>query len=80
MKAILTKYLGPTNTKPSRVKAYDTDNNSVTVSFSYPGCDSANDYENHKRAAIHLCRKMKWSEDLIGGGIKDGYAFVFKEQ
>lgn len=74
MKAILTKYLPATTHKGSRVKAFDSDGNSLTV--AYDSCFS--NYHAHERAANLLCKKMGWTGDLIGGGIKTGYAFVFK--
>jgi len=73
MKAILTKYLGPTNFKGARIKAYDGDGNSITISFDY----GLNSEDRHKKAAVALCEKMDWSADLVGGGIKNGYAFCF---
>jgi hypothetical protein len=71
MKAIVTKYIPRTETKPSRVKASDSDNNSVIISY--------NDDSSHKEAAIALCQKMNWHGTLTGGGVKDGYVFVFSD-
>jgi len=76
MKAIIAKYLGATNSKGSRIKAFDCDGNSVTI--PYPHELSGEDV--YKRAAIKLCEKMKWDTELLGGGIKEGYVFVFKNQ
>jgi hypothetical protein len=75
MKAISTKFLGPTNTKGSRIKAFDGDGNSVTISKDY-GLDT---YDSHKKAALKLCNKMRWKgcSRLVGGGTKTGFAFVF---
>jgi hypothetical protein len=75
MKAILTKYLGATNTKPGRVKAYDCDNNSITIPYDHELIQGM----AHKKAAEALCYKMKWTGKLVGGGIKGGYAFCFKD-
>jgi len=33
MKAIFTKWIGPTNTKPARIKAYDGDNSRVWSAY-----------------------------------------------
>lgn len=74
-KAICTKYIPATNTKGARIKAYDMDGNSATVSYDY----SSNHEIRHLNAAQVLCRKMGWSGELAGGGIKGGYAFVFVE-
>lgn len=75
MKAITTKFHGPTNSKGSRYSAIDSDNNRVTISTDY----ALNSDENHRRAAVALCTKMAWNgaEGLIGGGTKDGMVFVF---
>ncbi len=73
MKAIRTKYHGPTNTRGSRISASDEDGNRVSI--PYPHELSGEDV--HRKAADALCRKMGWEGVLIGGGLKDGYAFVF---
>jgi len=75
MKAILTKYLSPTNFRGARIKAWDEDGNSVTVSYPH----ELSGEECHKVAANALCDKMKWpgKETLTGGGVKGGYVFVF---
>ncbi len=74
MKAISTKYLPATNTKGSRIKAYDCDNNSVTLPMDYRYSGEI----LHRKAAEALRDKMNWAGELIGGGTKDGYVFVFK--
>lgn len=74
MKAITTKYYGPTDRKASRIVASDIDGNKVTMSY-----DSALTNEGaHERVAQALCNKMNWTGRLIGGGVKDGYVFVFE--
>lgn len=77
MKAITTRYLGPTDTKGSRIKADDGAGNTYTMPYPYefgPGIDA------FAPAAIALCLKMGWKYgELIGGGTKDGYVFVFSE-
>jgi len=75
MKAILTKYLPQTQTKGSRIKAYDLDGNAVTA--PYP--DVENDRTAHEFIAQCLCEKMGWKGIIGGGAIKNGYAFVFVE-
>lgn len=75
MKAITTKYHGPTNTKGSRVSATDSDGNKVIVSY-----DSSLDSENaHAQAVVKLCKNMNWHGALIVGSIKSGYVFVWKK-
>ena len=75
MKAIWTKYLGPTNYRGSRVKA-EAEGVSVTVPYD----DGGSSDDAHDRAAIALCAKMGWPGDLIRGGRPDGkgnvYAFL----
>lgn len=76
MKAIFTRYLGPTNSRGPRVKAYDGDNNQVTLHW-----DNAIEVsDNHQAAAKALCKKMKWAGRLIMGGHKDVNVHVFCEQ
>ena len=76
MKAITCKYLGPTNHKGSRIKAYDFDNNQITIPFDY----GLSDYDLYKSAAYALCDKMNWTNNgMTGGGVKDGMVFVFNE-
>ena len=76
MKAILTKYIGPTNTRPARVKADAGDG--VTLARSW---DSTLDSRrNHAGAARALCNKMGWEAELIGGGFPSGdMAWVFAD-
>ena len=77
MKAITTKYLGPTNSRGSRIKASDGDGHSVTISYDYSlsGHDKV-----YAKAAYALCTKMNWNTSgLIGGGTKEGMVFVFAE-
>ena len=73
MKAITTRYLGPTNFRGSRIKATDDDGNSVTIPYPY----ELSGEDVHRAAADALCVKMGWTGKLVGGSIKTGYAFVF---
>lgn len=75
MKAILTKYLGPTNYRGARIKAYDSDGNSATIPFPY----ELNTEGRHRKAAEALLDKMGWEGNLAGGHTKEGMAFVFVE-
>ena len=74
--AIQTRYISCTNYRPSRVKAYTESGHSITISYdSAPSSEGA-----HRAAALALCRKMKWDangDDLIEGGTKEGYVYVF---
>jgi hypothetical protein len=73
MIAILTKYLPATNFKGSRIKAY-TSNSGQSVTIGYP--HDLNSDDAHKLAAQTLMRKMKWSNEIIGGGTNNGTAWV----
>ena len=55
MKAIQTRYIGPTNSKRSRIKAF-TDSQSITV----PMDDELDLDHNSEAVALFLCSKMKW--------------------
>lgn len=78
--AIVTKFLGPTNFRGSRVKA-TCQARSLTVAW-----DDAKDVDaNHTQAARALADALGWLEDtagrrwsLEGGAMPDdtGYAFV----
>ena len=76
--AILTKFLGPTNKLPCRMKAWTCNGQSLVVSKYAIETDSDNDYAVHLKTARKLADKMGWKGELIGGGTKDGMAFVFK--
>ena len=76
MKAITTKYKGPTDTRGSRIYASDADGNRVSIPYPYELSGEA----VHLEAAKALCRKMSWPADLLGGAVKGGYTFVFRNQ
>lgn len=73
MKAIRTKYHGPTNTRGARITASDEDGNKCTIPYPYELSGEA----VHKSAATALCKKMGLRGELVGGSLKDGYVFVF---
>jgi hypothetical protein len=76
--AILTRYLGPTNTKGSRVRA-TAQAGSVTIAWN----DEADTDANHRIAAEFLASMYGWlrKNRLEGGALPDGksYAFVLIE-
>lgn len=74
MKAITTKYLGPTNHCGARIKASDGDGNSATLRFRSEWTDG----QNHKQAAIALCNELGWTGTLHAGHINNGMVFVFE--
>lgn len=75
MKAITTRYHGPTNTRGARISARDLDGNRATISYPYDLSGEA----VHRAAADQLCAKMGWTGRLVGGAVARGYVFVFDE-
>lgn len=71
--AIVTKYRGPTNTKPSKIIA--TSASGLRISMPYRHDLTTDDA--HRLAAQALADKYGWTGDMVAGGLKDGYAFVF---
>ena len=64
MKAIEIKYLPPTNTKCSRMKAFTEGGNSITVPFDYElDIEELEDY-----VARLLIKKMAWDVVITGRG------------
>jgi hypothetical protein len=77
--AIVTKFLGPTNVRGSRVKAACYAG-SVTLHWDH----SLGMEDNHRRAAEALRDKLGWNTHNYGklhmGGLPgSGYAFVFSD-
>lgn len=71
--AIITKYLGPTETKGARVKAKAYAGN-ITINWD----DGLDVNENHYKAALALCEKLEWrAGELIGGGMPDNTGNVY---
>ena len=74
MKAITTKYKGPTDKRGSRIIASDNAGNKITIPFPYELSGEA----VHRAAADALCAKMGWTGTLASGSIKGGYVFVVR--
>lgn len=73
MQAIVTKYIGPTNFRPGRIKATAAAG-SVTVEWDH----ALNIDNNHARAAEALARKFDWTGCwFIGGGMPGGNGNVY---
>lgn len=70
--AITTKFLGPTNSRGSRIKATAAAG-SVTVSYDH----ALNTDDNHSAAAKALAAKYGWAGDWIGGGMPDNCGNVY---
>ena len=70
--AIETRYVGPTNTRGSRIRAA-AQAGSLSVDYDPRlGIDA-----NHARAAEALASRYGWTGKLIGGGLADGRGNVF---
>jgi hypothetical protein len=77
MQYIQTKYLSPTNTKGSRIKAWTSyGNQSLTISWDY----SLNGEANHAKAAMKLAEELNWFGQYVCGGSNDGCVFVMKDR
>ena len=76
VQAIVTKYLGPTDMRGSRIKATAAAG-SVTVSYD----DSLNSERAHAKGAQALAEKFGWHGHWVQGGMPDdtGYCFVCLE-
>ncbi len=73
MKAIRTKYLRGTNTRPAKIKADDYEGNSVIVSCGHYTSVA----DSHKAAVIALLKKMNWTGKMVGGATDTGFVYIF---
>lgn len=72
MQVITTKYLGPTNTRESRIKATSSSGLSVTIPLDH----SMSMTGRHTKAALALARNMGWTGELhLVGDTKEGYVY-----
>lgn len=77
--AIFTKYIGPTNTQGSRVKAYtgDTAPGKTRADYVTISGGGAVTRETHIEAAKMLAERLGWDGTWIAGGHGGGdYVFV----
>ena len=73
MKAIITKYKGPTGRRGSRIIASDSDGNKVIFDHS-----QAHSHDQaHANAARALCKKMGWTDGLLIQGSNGPTSEVF---
>lgn len=75
MKAITTKYVGPTAAKGARITAFDCDGNKTSICYPHELSGEA----VYLKAAQTLAEKMGWTGNMVGGAVKGGYVFVFTE-
>ena len=73
MKAIITQYHGPSNTKGSRVTASDSDGNRISVEVENHKCV----HDAHVEAVLKLCRKMDWNGCLVEGSLGKSNVWVW---
>ena len=76
MIAIQTKYIGATNHKPSRIKAFTCNGHSCTICYDH----ALSDEKLHFKAVQAMVTKHKLDWDISKmnyGGVKDGYVFTF---
>jgi hypothetical protein len=72
MQTISTKYLGATNSKPSRIIAKTSSGKRISLSYDH----ALNDDKNHMKAAKELMTRLQWPGRMVGGHTKDGMVFV----
>jgi hypothetical protein len=75
MQAITVKYIGPSNTKPSRLKA--TAANGLSVTVSYDNGEDTADYMAYNRAARALKAKLGWTGEMVAGATEKGGTMVY---
>lgn len=76
MKAIQTKYLGATNQRGSRIKAWAEGGNTITIPYPHELSGDA----VHRLAAQALCDTLGWNRQFVTGGLPNGdYCHVFIE-
>lgn len=71
MTAIVTRYLGPTNTRGSRIVVESYSSRKVV-----PYDHSSNSETAHAKAALALILERGWGGTWIMGGTRKGWAFV----
>ncbi len=76
MKAIIVRYIGPTNVKGSRIIAGDDDGNKVTIPYYH----HVSRDEAYQLAAKALCEKMGWHGTLVQGSLKNAEVFVWLDE
>ena len=77
MQAIESKFLSVTDAQDNRIKA-TARAGSITIDW----CDDLHIEDNHKVAALALCKKFNWDweNNIVGGCLPNGnYCFVKKE-
>lgn len=73
MQTIETRYIGPTDTKGSRIKATSAGGHSVTIPYN----DAASASDCHAAAVRALMEKLDWHGRMIGDHTKRGMVWVW---
>lgn len=73
MQAIITEFRGATERKPSRIIA-KCSSGQIVFSLTHA---TGTEAQNHMEAAKKLRDAMGWQGEMVQGGTKGGYAFVF---
>ena len=75
MKAILTRYCGPTKTRGSRVIVSDSDGNRIVRAWN----SALESEDNFRAGARALLDKMGWRGTYYGGYVRGGMVWVCSE-
>jgi hypothetical protein len=76
MIAIQTKYLGPTNTRGARIKAWTDSGFSASISYPHEFSHELCHFQAVK--ALIAKHKLDWNlNEMRYGGTDDGYVFCF---
>lgn len=73
MKIIKTKFLGATDRRSGRIKAFDDNNNSLTLNYIHDLTGEG----NHLKAAIALAKQID-NKNIDLTDYKNGYRFLLK--
>lgn len=76
MRAIFTRFIGATNSRPARIIAMSNEHR-ITIAADSDEPGDAQHERGHMKAAYALCNKMGWTGQLIEGGHSRGRVFVF---
>lgn len=77
--AIGVKYIGPTNTKGSRLKAFVKDHKKSIHTIFIPWDYELERSENYSNAAKRLAEKLGWNGNLVGGWFGNEFVCVFEK-
>ncbi|MCW2286875.1 hypothetical protein M2323_004688 [Rhodoblastus acidophilus] len=72
LQAIVTKHIGPTNSKPARISV-----KAAAGRIMVPWNHGLSNEGNHTCAAMQLAVKLGWTGVYHGGGTPDANGFVY---